>query len=95
MKLKEEHFKGKIVKSKTITIGKDKYGNPIKGGKLWIQTATNEPGLEQNLIVTCVGDDINYVGCDGMMVEGLYYNRVSEPKNDFFNDPRVITIRQI
>lgn len=95
MKLKEETFRGRIVRSKTITIGKNKYGEPIKGGKLWIQTSTNIPGLEQNIIVTCVGDDVNFVGCDGMMVEGEYYNRVAEPRNDFFNDPRVIRIRQI
>ena len=95
MKLKEETFRGQIVKSKSITIGKDKNGNPIMGAKLWIQSDTKVSGLEHNLVLTCVGDAVNYIGCHGMMVEGEYYNRVSEPKDDFFNDPRVISIRQI
>ena len=95
MKLKEETFRGRIVKSMVTTVGKDRYGNPIKGAKLWVQSDTNVSGLENNLILTGEGDNVNYVGCDGMMVEVVYYNRISEPKNNFYNDPRVISIRQI
>ena len=95
MKFKEFKFKGRIVKTMLTTIGKDRDGNPIKAAKLWVQSDTNVNGLEQNLILTGVGDNVNYVGCDGMMVEGLYYNRVSEPRGNFYNDPRIISIRQI
>jgi hypothetical protein len=95
MKLKEETFKGRIVKSMKTTIGKNRDGEPIIGAKLWIQSDTNVPGQEHNLIATCTGEDVNYIGCDGMMVEVVYYNRVSEPKGNFYNDPRIIKIRQI
>ncbi|MBR5831571.1 MAG: hypothetical protein IKY79_03025 [Bacteroidales bacterium] len=95
MKLKEQKFRGRIVKTMLTTIGKDRDGKPIKGAKLWVQSDTNIDGLEENLILTCTGDNIHYVGCNGMMVEGMYYNRVSEPKGNFYNDPRIISIKQI
>ena len=95
MKFKEFKFKGRIVKTMLTTIGKDRDGKPIKGAKLWVQSDTNIDGLEHNLIVTCTGDNIHYVGCNDMMVEIVYYNRISEPKDNFYNDPRIISIKQI
>lgn len=95
MKLKEKTFRGRIVKTMLTTIGNDRDGKPINAAKLWIQSNTNVSGQEHNLIATCTGEHVNYVGCDGMMVEVVYYNRISEPKNNFYNDPRVVSIRQI
>ena len=95
MKFKKETFRGRIVKSMVTTIGNDRDGKPINAAKLWVQSNTNVSGLENNLILTCNGDNVNYAGCDGMMVEVVYYNRISEPKNNFYNDPRVISIKQI
>lgn len=52
MKLKEETFKGRIVKSMKTTISKNRDGEPIIDAKLWIQSNTNVSGQEHNLIAT-------------------------------------------
>ena len=46
----------------------------IKEAKLWICNETKPEGIEE-VVVTVTGDNVNYVGCVGSMVECVYKTR--------------------